>query len=157
MLIIRDGHRGDASALAKMICDFNVEEGSPGRVSADGVIDLCFDDRSLYKPLVAEEGGELVGYALIMRYFDTDPCAWLSHMQDLFVASAWRSRGVGKRLIAAAARYTLDEGRLELAWHVRDHNTRGRAFYQRIGGVEQTHIPVTLLGEALEKIAKEAD
>jgi GNAT superfamily N-acetyltransferase len=156
MLTIRDGCPGDAADLARMIGDFNVEEGSPGRISADGVVDLCFGDRSLYKPLVAEQDGGLVGYALIMRYFDTEPCAWCSYMQDLFVVSEKRSQEVGRRLIAAAARDALEEGRLELVWHVRDHNSRGRAFYARIGGKEQTPIPVTLSGEALKKIADEA-
>ncbi len=155
MLTIRDGHPGDAADLARMISDFNVEEGSPGRISADGVMDLCFGDRPFYKPLVAEQNGVHVGYALIMRYFDTEPCAWCSYMQDLFVVSEMRSQRIGRRLIAAAARYTLAEGRLELSWHVRDHNSRGRAFYKRIGGEEQTPIPVTLSGEALEKMADE--
>ncbi|MEM8950821.1 MAG: GNAT family N-acetyltransferase [Pseudomonadota bacterium] len=139
-----------------MISDFNVEEGSPGRISADGVIDLCFGDRPLYKPLVAEHEGDLVGYALITQHFDTEPCAWISYMQDLFVASAWRSQGVGRRLIAAAARLTLEEGRFELTWHVRDHNERGRAFYSQIGGKEQTPIPVTLSSDALKALASEA-
>ena len=139
-----------------MISDFNVEEGSPGRISADGVIDLCFSEGALYQPLVAEQDGELVGYALITRYFDTEYCAWCSYMQDLFVMPERRSQRVGRRLIAAAARHTLEEGRLELFWHVRDHNSRGRAFYRRIGGKEQTPVPVTLSGEALKKIAGEA-
>ena len=156
MLTIRDGRRDDAVALASMISDFNVEEGSPGRISADGVIDLCFHDRPLYRSLVADYDGDLVGYALIAQHFDTEFCAWISYMQDLFVTSAWRSQGVGRRLIAAAARHTLDEGRLELAWHVRDQNERGRAFYSRIGGKEQTPIPVTLSGDALNALASEA-
>ncbi len=156
MLTIRDGYPGDAPKLAQMISDFNVEEGSPGRISVDGVMDLCFGERLLYKPLVAEQGEDLVGYALIMRYFDTEPCAWCSYMQDLFVVPEMRSQRVGRRLIAAAARHTLEEGRLELLWHVRDHNSRGRAFYARIGGEEQSPIPVTLSGAALEKLAGEA-
>lgn len=155
-MTIRDGHRDDAADLARMISDFNVEEGSPGRISAEGVIDLCFSDRSLYKPLVAEQDSHLVGYALIMRYFDTEPCAWCSYMQDLFVVSEYRSQQVGRHLIVAAARHTLEEGRFELFWHVRDHNSRGRAFYARIGGKEQTPVPVTLSGEALKQLAAEA-
>ena len=68
-----------------------------------------------------------------------------------------RSQKIGRRLIAAAARNTLEEGRLELLWHVRDCNSRGRTFYARIGGKEQMPIPVTLSGEALNSIADEAN
>ncbi|NJO38489.1 MAG: GNAT family N-acetyltransferase [Rhizobiales bacterium] len=146
-----------AERIAQMVSAFNVEEGSPGRIEESGVVELCFGDRFLYRPLVAVTGGRLVGYALIMRYYDTEPCDWCSYMQDLYVEPDWRSRGVGRRLMAAAARLTIDEGRSELVWHVRDHNHRGRAFYARIGGKEQTPLPVTLSGDALRQLADEAD
>jgi len=156
MIIIRQGSLDDAPDLARMISDFNVEEGSSGRIDGNSVIDLCFRDRSLYTSLVADVDGQLVGYALLMRFFDTEPCAWVSYMQDLFVVPASRSQGVGEQLIAAAADHTLKEGRIELAWHVRSTNDRGRAFYARIGGVEQRAIPVTLSGDALKHAAKKA-
>ncbi len=155
MTAIRDGQHSEAAEIAEMINDFNVEEGSPGRITPEGVLDLCFTDGCLYKALVAESDGRLAGYALVTRYFDTDPCAWCSYMQDLYVKSDWRSRGVGRQLIAAVARHTLDEGRAELLWHVRDHNHRGRDFYTRVGGIEQTPIPVTLTGDALQQLAEE--
>lgn len=157
MVAIRDGQAVDAAKLAQMISDFNVEEGSPGRITADRVAELCFGGGSTYKALVAEDNDDLVGYALLTRFFDTEPCAWCGYMQDLYVMPPWRSRGVGKRLINAAARYTLAAGMYELAWHVRDNNSRGRAFYARIGGKEQTPIPVTLSGDALKQAALEED
>lgn len=157
MVSIRHGRAADAKPLATMISDFNVEEGSPGRITCEGVTDLCFSHQPLFTPLIAEDREALIGYALIMRYFDTEPCAWCSYMQDLYVVPDRRSEGVGRLLIAAAARYTLDKGRHELFWHVRDHNMRGRAFYARIGGKEQTPIPVTLSAEALRDLAREVD
>ena len=153
MVAIREGRAGDAAGLARMISDFNVEEGSPGRIGADAVVDLCFREGARYRTLVAEAEGGLVGYALLTAFFDTEPCAWCTYMQDLYVVPDWRSRRVGERLIAAAARHTLEEGRHELVWHVRDHNARGRAFYARVGGIEQTPILVTLSGEALKTAA----
>ena len=155
MIAIREGRAGEAADIAEMINDFNVEEGSPGRITPDGVLDLCFAEDCLYRALVAEHDDSLVGYALVTRYFDTEPCAWCSYMQDLFVKPDWRSYGAGRRLIAAVARHTLDEGRAELLWHVRDHNSRGRDFYARVGGIEQSPIPVTLTGDALKNLAEE--
>jgi GNAT superfamily N-acetyltransferase len=156
MVEIRHGRADDAEPLANMISNFNVEEGSPGRITREGVINLCFSDQPVFAPLVAEDRDALVGYALIMRYFDTEPCAWCSYMQDLYVIPERRSEGVGRLLIAAAADHTLKEGHHELCWHVRDYNERGRAFYARIGGKEQTPIPVTLSSEALSDLAREA-
>ncbi|MGI9451683.1 MAG: hypothetical protein ACR2QH_13765 [Geminicoccaceae bacterium] len=51
MVTVREGRREDASVLAQMISDFNVEVVSPGRITADGVVDLCFQDHALYTPL----------------------------------------------------------------------------------------------------------
>lgn len=155
MVTIRDGHPDDAAEIARMISDFNVEENSPGRIDTDGVMDLCFGDRPLFKPVVAEEGGKLVGYTLLMGYFDTDPCAWCTHMQDLYVAPDSRSQRIGRRLIAAAARHTIEQGRHELFWHVRERNDRGRAFYAEVGGREQKLMPVTLADDALKRLADE--
>ena len=156
MITIRDGRTADVEALARMINGFNIEEGSPGRMTSEGVVDLCFLSQSQYTPVVAEDGDVLVGYALIMRYFDTEPCAWCSYMQDLYVIPDRRGEGVGRKLLASVARSTLEDGRQELLWHVRDHNVRGRAFYRRIGGQEQTPIPVSLSAKALRELAAEA-
>lgn len=156
-MIIRDGRLEDAADLARMISDFNVEEGSPGRVTRDDVVEICFGEIAIFTPIVAEEQGELVGYALIMRYFDTEPCVWSSYMQDLYVVPAKRSRGIGRRLVAASARYTLDQGRQFFFWHVREHNRRGRTFYASLGASEDSAIPVTLKGDALKTLAAEAD
>ncbi len=156
MLTIRQGLRGDAPSLARMINNFNVEEGSPGRVDEAGVTDLCLAANTTYQAIVAEEDHILVGYALLMRYFDTDSCAWCIYMQDLFVVPDRRSQGIGRRLIASAAKITIDRNHPELFWHVRNHNQRGRRFYAAIGGEEQTPVPVTLKGDALIALAREA-
>lgn len=153
MLTIRMGSAEDASALARMISDFNVEEGSPGRIGTAGLAELCFALTSTYRAYIAEDGDALIGYALVMRYFDTEPCAWCSYMQDLFVVPSSRSLGIGRRLIAHVAKAAIDQGHAELAWHVRDRNERGRAFYAAIGGKEQAPISVTLSGDALNQLA----
>lgn len=156
MLSVRSGLKADTPSLARMISDFNVEEGSPGRIDAGGVTELCFAASPAYRAIVADDGGTLVGYALIMRYFDTEPCVWCSYLQDLFVIPAKRNQGVGRRLIAAVARLAIDQGHQALFWHVRADNDRGRAFYAAIGGIEQTPLPVTLEGKALAALAGES-
>ena len=157
MTIVRDGGKDDAKDLARMISDFNIEEGSPGRLTEAGIHDLCFEERPHFHALVAEDKGELVGYALIMRHFDTEHCAYCSYMQDLYVIRGRRSEGIGRLLVAAAARRTIDLGCLELMWHVRDDNNRGRAFYASIGAEERSPIPVNLSGDALRELAREAE
>ncbi|MGI9417926.1 MAG: GNAT family N-acetyltransferase [Geminicoccaceae bacterium] len=84
---------------------------------------------------MAEEERRLVGYALISRYFDTDPCAWCSYMQDLYVVPERRSQRIGRHLIAAVARWSVEQGRLELSWHVRITIVAAGPSMPRLAGV----------------------
>ncbi len=156
MVTVRQARPDDAADLARLINQFNVEEDSPGRITELGVRELCFVRHPRYRTLVAEDGDALVGYALTMRFFDTEPCTWCCYMQDLFVIREKRSLGVGRRLIAAVAQTAIAQGDQGLFWHVRARNHRGRAFYASIGAKERTPLPVALTGEALAALARTA-
>jgi uncharacterized cupin superfamily protein/GNAT superfamily N-acetyltransferase len=82
---------------------------------------------------LAEKDGAVVGFALYyFRYssFRGRPSLWLD---DLYVLESARSTGVGgsimRDLLAIAARH----GASHLAWTVAAKNTRGQAFYERLG------------------------
>jgi len=91
---------------------------------------------------VAEaEGGAIVGYAGFLSGYNTDFAARDTFMLDLFVRPAWRSRGVGRALVAAVAREAIRRGFPNLEWGVRSSNTRALRFYRSLGArVGQTRI-----------------
>ena len=153
-ILVRPGTSRDAPLLAGLISSFNEEEGSPGRINAAGVVDLCFSSKPFYQTIVAEAGAELVGYTLMCRHFDTEFCAWGTYMQDLFVVRAQRGKGVGRRLIASVAKKAMAEDHQAVFWHVRDRNRRGRSFYASVGGEEESPIPMVLRGKALKSLAE---
>ncbi len=73
--------------------------------------------------------GQAIGLATYFPTFSTylaKPGIWLD---DLYVREGYRSRGVGKALLAALARTAkgLNCGRIE--WTVASNNDRGIAFY----------------------------
>ena len=71
----------------------------------------------------------------------------------LFVAPAWRGKGIGKALLQHLARRCLDEGVPRLQWWVLDWNTPSIEFYKSQGAVamdEWTVFRVT--GEDLNKL-----
>ncbi len=152
--VIRTGDAADAETLARLINMFNEEEGSPGRVGALQVEDLCGSPSSLYQAIVAVTEIEMVGYALTCRYFDTEPCVWQTYMQDLYVVPEGRSQGVGRQLMGFIARQALARDDHAIFWHVRDRNERGRCFYASVGSQEETAIPVLLKGQALRSLAE---
>jgi ribosomal protein S18 acetylase RimI-like enzyme len=75
-------------------------------------------------------------------------------MLDLFVRPAWRSRGVGRVLVAAVARETVRRGLPCLEWGVRGDNTRARRFYRRLGARIGNARVAGLTGRALTTLAR---
>jgi len=84
--------------------------------------------------LLAREGADLAGAALISPLFSTTQGMAGGYLSDLWVAQRWRGRGLGQRLLAAAARLAArrwDARFLKLA--VYDDNPRAAAFYAGLG------------------------
>ena len=82
--------------------------------------------------VVAETGGEVVGWASLNRF---NPRPAYDHVADIsvYIERGWRGRGVGRRLIEAlvALGRALDYHKLVLAAF--PFNAAGMALYQRAG------------------------
>jgi RimJ/RimL family protein N-acetyltransferase len=81
--------------------------------------------------LVAEAGSELVGQLGIHRA----PYG-VAHL-GMLVARAWRGRGVGSALLAAALGWAREHGAHKVALEVWPHNQAALALYRRFGFVEE--------------------
>lgn len=107
--------------------------------------------------LVAVEGERLVGYAIFYGTFSTFwtlPMMWL---EDLFVIDSHRGRGVGRALLAAAARIAVERGCVRVDWAVLDWNQPSIDFYERLGATRHGGWHVyRVSGERLEALAREA-
>jgi len=83
--------------------------------------------------LIAEEGGELVGF--LVYYFV--PFTYRAKpnliIKELYIADGHRSRGVGKLLMKAVAREAEQAGCGMIKWYVAKWNERGVQFYERLG------------------------
>lgn len=97
--------------------------------------------------LVAEEEGELVGFAL---------CQWkrsilwggpLVVLDDLFVAESARERGHGTALLEAAAEFARGRGAAALNWLTAPDNHRAQRVYNKSGAHSEPfleyHLPLT--------------
>ena len=85
--------------------------------------------------LVAELDGELVGRLSLAR----DPHPSSAHVADfgLTVAAAYRRRGIGTALLAAAEEWARDAGIRKLELHVFPHNRAAIALYEKVGYVRE--------------------
>jgi GNAT superfamily N-acetyltransferase len=105
--------------------------------------------------LVAELDGRIEGIALFYEGLGTFRAKAFLYLEDLVVADAARSRGVGEALMAALAREVVSRGALRLEWSVLDWNVHAIRFYDRLGARQPTEwVKYALEGEALDKLAR---
>lgn len=84
--------------------------------------------------VLAEDAAGLAGFVSLFLGADTH---WGSHVDNLHVRPNGKGQGLGRRLLAAAARQVQAEApELGLDLHVYSANTAARAFYARLGGAD---------------------
>ena len=78
---------------------------------------------------VAEAGGRLLGYALVLLRRDSDR----ARLYSIAVDPAARGQGLGRRLLAAAEKDAARAGRTAMTLEVRQDNPAANALYQSAG------------------------
>jgi GNAT superfamily N-acetyltransferase len=120
--------------------------------------DALFGARPAAEALVAEQAGEVVGYALFFHNFSTFLAKRGLYLEDLYVRPALRGRGLGTKLLKKLAALAVERqcGRFE--WSVLDWNQNAIDFYEKMGA---TVLPdwrvVRVTGDSLNRLANAAD
>jgi GNAT superfamily N-acetyltransferase len=157
--VIRPARPGDVSAIHQMILELAQYERGLAQVTAteqDLRSALLADPPALFGH-VAEEEGELVGFALWFLSYSTWAGRHGIYLEDLYVRPGWRGRGHGRALLAELARICLDRGYRRLEWWVLDWNTPALRFYRSLGAVPMSEWTVhRLAGPALQALAGQA-
>jgi GNAT superfamily N-acetyltransferase len=79
--------------------------------------------------LIAEQDGEIVGFANCVLHPSTWDSADSCYLEDLFVSPAARGTGAGRALIDAVIEGARSRGLRNVYWHTREDNARARALY----------------------------
>jgi GNAT superfamily N-acetyltransferase len=152
--VIRAGEARDLPAvigLIRALADFEKLEG-PDEAGARRLTD-DFAARK-FSLLVAEAGGQIVGYALYFNMYSTFVARPTLYLEDLFVHPAARGRGIGERFMRALAAEAVRTGCGRFDWTVLDWNVDAQKFYRRIGAeVMSSWWTCRVTGEALTKLA----
>ena len=158
MLLIRAATVGDAALLRTMIRELAAFERALDRCvieEADLVRD-GFGANPRFRALIAEWDGQPAGYALVFDYYST----WLGRglfLEDLFVREKFRSKGIGKALLALVARIAVHEHCYGVHWEVLDWNAKAIEFYKSLGAkFSEQWRPVLLTDDALRRLAEKA-
>jgi len=155
-VVIRPAAPADGPRILELIIELAHYERAADQVSAtaDGLQAALFGAEPAVFAHVADEDGQVVGFALWFRNFST----WLGrsgiYLEDLYVTPAMRGRGIGKALLAELAAICVERGYGRLEWWVLDWNTPAIGFYRSIGAQPMSEWTVQrLTGQALERLA----
>jgi GNAT superfamily N-acetyltransferase len=106
--------------------------------------------------IIAEAGTEPAGFALFFHNFSTFVGKRGIYLEDLFVKPAFRSKGVGRRLLVHLAQLAVERDCGRLEWAVLDWNEPAIRFYRGLGAQPMHDWTVfRLAGDTLHQLAAE--
>jgi len=88
--------------------------------------------------LVAQAADELAGFTQLYPSFSSVSMKPIWILNDLFVAKAYRGRGIAKQLMAAAENFARETGAIRVGLSTQVANTSAQALYEVRGYVRDT-------------------
>jgi GNAT superfamily N-acetyltransferase len=150
--MIRPATASDTSTICQLIHGLAEYE----QLSHEAILDEnqfrehLFGPRPFAEVLLAEDEGEVVGFALFFHTYSTFLGKPGLYLEDLFVRPEQRRKGHGKALLRAVVRLALERGCGRLEWSVLNWNEPAIGFYRSLGAVPLAGWTVyRLTGEAL--------
>ena len=157
-LSIRPGELKDVPLIAELIRGLAHYEKLEHEVTMteEKLTAHLFGERRYAETLIAEDGGQPVGFALFFHSFSTFLAQPGLYLEDLFVVPARRGAGIGRALLERLAQVAVDRGCGRLEWAVLDWNKDAIRFYERLGAKPNSEWTVyRLSGEPLHALAGE--
>jgi GNAT superfamily N-acetyltransferase len=126
------------------------------RFAEEQVAEYLFGPRPYAEVLLAEDEGQVVGFALFFFSFSTFVGKPGMYLEDLFVVPEYRGRGHGKALFQAVARVAVERGCGRMEWAALNWNEPAIEFYQSFGAAPMSDwTTFRLTGESLAAAARE--
>lgn len=147
-----------ADLLHDMSRHYNGENASSREVVHANLVDNILGDDSDVRTVVALTGDCAVGIAMISILYPAPKERGQLFMKELYVGSASRSQGVGRRLMEWIADYAVTKNCIRFDWTVDSHNMRAVAFYRLIGATHVTEkLYFRFAGSDMEALAARRD
>jgi len=153
---LRGANVDDVPTIARLIRALSVYEKLEHEVvmTEEKVRDNLFVKHRYAEVVLAEEGGEAVGFALFFHNFSTFLGQPGIYLEDLFVVPEKRGSGIGRMLLARLAQLAVERDCGRLEWSVLDWNQDAVRFYERLGARPNSEWTVyRLAGQALRELA----
>jgi GNAT superfamily N-acetyltransferase len=156
-LVLREATRDDVPAIRRLIQDLAEYEKEPQSavVTEADLLRDGFGERPLFRVVMAEWEGEVVGFAFYFFNYSTWQGRPGLYLEDLFVRPSHRGHGIGKALLVHLAGVALRENCGRFVWQVLDWNEPALGFYESLGArVMKEWLTMRVDGEALRRLAQ---
>lgn len=135
---IRRARPGDAEAVGALVREFQaylraIGDDTNFEFRAERFLRDGFGPDAAFEGLVAEDGGEIVGYLLHHAAYDADAGRRTLYVADFYVRADRRRRGIGRALMHEATAVARASGAAALAWVVLEGNDLAFSFYESLG------------------------
>lgn len=152
---IREATAEDVPVILTLIRELAAFERLPDQVVAteETLRETLFGDDAVARVILAEVGGEAVGFAVYFFNFSTFVGRPGLYIEDIYIRSAHRGAGIGKAMMRHCARVALERrcGRIEMAVL---HWNPARSFYERYGAeAMEDWIIYRIAGDAIRGLA----
>ncbi|MHA7283872.1 GNAT family N-acetyltransferase [Arthrobacter sp. TMS2-4] len=156
MTSIREARPADVPVILQLIHDLALYEREPDAVrnTAASLDAALFGEHPTIYAHVAEDRGEIQGFALWFLNYSTWEGVNGIYLEDLYVRPEARGAGHGKALLANLARIATERGYARVEWSVLNWNEPSIRFYESLGAAAQSDWSTfRLTGDALADVA----
>lgn len=131
---IRRAGATDVDALLDLMHAFHAEAGfALDRARNGAALRAIVADESIGAIWIAEAGGVAAGHAVLTTRFTMEHTGWSGYVDDLYVAPAFRRRGVARGLLDALVAECRQRGCAALQVEVGRDNVAALAAYAAFG------------------------
>lgn len=130
---VRAGTPADVSLLLTLIREMAAFEKLTVSATEESLHSALFGEESAARTLLAFVGGKAIGYAAYFFSFTSMMGRRALWLEDLFIDPGYRSKGIGKALMACLADIAVRNQCARFEWIVLDWNTSAIEFYKRLG------------------------
>lgn len=133
--LIRKALPSDSLPLLDLIQQHATYEHATADVNGDKIASILHLREPPTFLIVAEEHGDLIGYAALTFDYALWSASRFAHLDCLFVRANARGRGIGKLLFNHACHLADAAGAKRVEWQTPDWNAGAIRFYEGVGGI----------------------
>lgn len=123
-------------------------------VTESDLNDVMFGRDSFVKGIVARDGGRMIAYALFYRSFASFRGQRGYFLEDIFIDTAYRGRGIGAMVLKEVARAARRDNAERIDFLVLAWNEPALRFYEALGAVHgEQELHFKFSDEAFERLA----